>query len=206
MTTNFKADVRARLGATGEKYTEARRALLAEQGRSTGPSPIERVTVHTTGNGWPLAEADCEALTKAGRQCRNPFVHGQFWSGGQPEVILSDGPRTRMLAQRRCPVHVDHTRHVEVVLVMDDVVPSRFAMPHPAPVWQDPRSLDLIRDATSGRARTEALALYVALTEHVDPDTVAGAGARAGLSAAEVETALAVLVGVGLIRDGTLIG
>lgn len=111
-----------------------------------------------------------------------PVIHGQFWHGGHPEVILSDGPDTRMLAQRRCRVHVDHTRHAEVVLVMDDVVPSPLSGIFHGPVWQDPRSLDLIRNATSGRARTETLALYLALTEHGEPDTHAGIGARSGLS------------------------
>jgi hypothetical protein len=155
MTTSLKAEVRARMRATGDKYTEARRTLLAERALARERrSPIERVTVHTTRNGLPLAEADCEAFTKAGRQCRNPFVYGQFWSGGHPEVVLSDGPDTRMLAQRRCRVHVDHELRADVVLVMDDVVPSRFSGPFPRPVWQDPRSLDLIRSATSGRART----------------------------------------------------
>jgi hypothetical protein len=165
MTTNLKADVRARMRVTGEKYTEARRVLLTErEAANADPGAIERVTVHTTRNGLPLADADCEALTKAGRRCRNPFVHGQFWPGGHPEVLLSDCPGTRMLAQRRCRVHVDHTLHAEVVLVMDDVVPSPHSGAFPGPVWQDPRSLDLIRNATSGRARTETLALYLALT------------------------------------------
>jgi hypothetical protein len=138
------------MAATGEKYTEARRAVLAERGVSTrDPRAVERLTVHTVRNGLPLAAANCEALTKAGRQCRNAFVHGQFWSGGHPEVTLSDGPATRMLAQRRCRLHVDHSRHVEVVMIFDDVVPSRFEGPFPGPVWQDPRSLGLIREATS---------------------------------------------------------
>jgi hypothetical protein len=207
MTTNLKADVLARMQATGAKYTEARRALLAERpAAAESPSAIERVTVHTTRNGLPLAKADCEALTKAGRQCRNPFIHGQFWSGGHPEVVLRDGPETRMLAQRRCCVHVDHTRHTEVVLVMDDVVPSRFSGPYPRPVWQDPRSLDLIRSATSGRERTTSLALYLALTEHADPDTLAGAAHRAGLSDDEAQAGMSVLTDLGLMRDGSLVG
>jgi hypothetical protein len=207
MTTNLKADVRARMTATGAKYTEARRALLVERAAETENSAaMERVTVHTTRNGLPLAEADCEALTKEGRQCRNPFVHGQFWSGDHPEVILSDGPETRMLAQRRCHVHVDHTIHAEVVLVMDDYVPPRFSGPAPHPIWQDPRSLDLIRSATADHERTTTLALYLALTEHSDPDTLAGAARRAGLSDDEAQAGMGVLTGLGLVRDGSLIG
>lgn len=205
MTTNLKADVRARMRVTGEKYTKARRGLLAERDAANDPGVVERVTMHTTRNGLPLAEADCEALTKAGRRCRNPFVYGQFWSGGHPEVLLSDGPRTRMLAQRRCRVHVDHTRHAEVVLVMDDVVPSPHSGAFPGPVWQDPRSLDLIRNATSGRARTETLAFYLALTECGEPDTLAGVGARCGLSGSEAEAAMSVLVDLGLVSNGTLV-
>lgn len=207
MTTNLKVDVRARMQATGAKYTEARRGLLAERAAAAeNPGAMERVTVHTTRNGLPLAEADCEALTKAGRQCRNPFVHGQFWSGGHPEVVLGDGPETRMLAQRRCRVHVDHALHAEVVLIMDDVVPSRFSGPFPRPVWQDPRSLDLIRSATSDRERTTTLALYLALTEHGDPDTLAGVARRAGLSDREAEAGMSVLTGLGLVRGGSLVG
>jgi hypothetical protein len=207
MTTNLKADVRARMQASGAKYTEARRALLVERAATTGnPAAPERVTVHTTRNGLPLAEANCEALTKTGRQCRNPFVYGQFWSGGHPEVVLTDGPDTRMLAQRRCHVHVDHTRHTEVLLVMDDDVPSRFSGPYPRPVWQDPRSLDLIRTATSDRARSATLALYLALTEHVEPNTPAGLAARAGLSQLEVQDGMGVLTGLGIVRDGVLTG
>lgn len=207
MTTNLKSDIRARMRATGEKYTQARRALLADREAAfPNQEAVERVTIHTIRNGLPLAEADCEALTRAGRRCRNPFVHGQFWSGGHPEVILSDGPDTRMLAQRRCRVHVDHTRRAEVVLVMDDVVPSRFSGPFPGPVWQDPRSLDLIRNATAGRARTETLALYLALTEHGDPDTLVGVGARSGLTGPEVDVAMSVLTELGLVSDGMLVG
>lgn len=207
MTTNLKADVRARMQATGAKYTEARRAVLTERAAALGnTSAMERVTVHTTRNGLPLAEADCEALTKAGRQCRNPFVYGQFWSGGHPEVVLRDSPETRMLAQRRCHVHVDHTLHADVVLVMDDVVPSRFSGPYPRPVWRDPRSLDLIRSATSDRERTTTLALYLALTEHHDPDTLAEAAHRAGLSGNEAQAGMSVLTRLGLMRDGSLVG
>lgn len=207
MTTNLKADVRARMRATGEKYTVARRELLAQ--RDPAPQPAvtpERVTVHTTNNGLPLADGCCEALTKRGRQCRNPFIYGQFWPGGLPEWILSDSPETRMLAQRRCNIHVDHSRPAEVVLVMDDVVPSRFTGPYPAPVWQDPRSLELIRDATTGRVRADTLAVYLVLTEHGDPSTLVGVQSRTGLSAAQVEAAMSVLGDVGLVRDGQLVG
>jgi hypothetical protein len=189
--------------ATGEKYTAARRQLLAERRTAIQrQAGIEKVTVHTTHNGLPLADADCEAMTKRGRRCRNPFIYGQFWPGGHPEVILSDSPETRMLAHRRCHVHVDHTRHAEVVLVMDDVVPSRFSEPYPAPIWQDPRSLELIRNATTGRARADALVVYLVLTEHGDPGTLAGVQARTGLPAAQVEAAMSVLGDVGLVRDG----
>jgi hypothetical protein len=202
MTTNLKADIRARMAATGEKYTQARRAVLTDR---TAAAPIERVTVHTTRNGMPLAEADCEAVTKAGRQCRNPFIHGQFWSGGQPEVLLRDGPDTRMLAQRRCRVHVDHDLHTDVLLVMDDDIPSRFSGPHPAPVWQDPRSLELIRTATSGGARAQTLALYLALTERGD-DELAEISERAGLAAADTQAAMKVLTELRLVEDGALVG
>lgn len=207
MTTNLKADVRARMQATGEKYTEARRAVLVDRAAPGGHAagPMRRVTVHTTGNGVPLSEADCEAMTQGGRQCRNAFVYGQFWSGGQPEVLLRDSPATRMLAQRRCHVHVDHSLHAEVMLVMDDNVPSRFSGPYPHPVWQDPRSLDLIRGATSERERTTTLALYLALTERGDPDTLADAARRAGLSDGEAEAGMRVLTDLGLMRDGSLV-
>jgi hypothetical protein len=206
MATNLKAEVRARMGATGQKYTEARRAVLAERETPDADSGgVERVFVHTTRNGLPLAEADCEALTKAGRRCRNPIVHGQFWPGGHPEVLLSDGPDTRMLAQRRCHVHVDHTRPVEVVLMMDDVDPTPLSGPRRPPVWQDPRSLELIRNATTGRTRTETLALYVALTEPDSADSVAGVAARCGLSPAEADAAMSVLTRIGLVSNGTLV-
>ena len=202
MTTNLKADVRARMAATGEKYTQARRAVLTDR---TAAAPIERVTVHTTRNGMPLAETDCEAVTKAGSQCRNPFIHGQFWSGGQPEVLLRDGPDTRMLAQRRCRVHVDHDLHTDVLLVMDDDVPSRFSGPYPAPVWQDPRSLELIRTATSGGTRARTLALYLALTERGE-DNLAEISERAGLTAADTQAAMKVLTDLRLVEDGLLVG
>jgi hypothetical protein len=110
VTTNLKAEARARMRRTGGKYTEARRGVLA--GRETvvrSRDAIERVTIHTTHNGLPLAEDHCEAMTVGGRQCRNPSIYGQFWPGGYPEVVLRDGPATRMLAQRRCTVHVDTT-------------------------------------------------------------------------------------------------
>jgi hypothetical protein len=206
MTTNLKADIRARMTATGEKYTQARRAVLADRtATSTAAAPIERVTVHTTRNGMPLAEADCEAVTKAGSQCRNPFIHGQFWSGGQPEVLLRDAPDTRMLAQRRCRVHVDHDLHTDVLLVMDDHIPSRFSGPHPAPVWQDPRSLELIRTATSGGARAQTLALYLALTERGE-DNLAEISERAGLTAADTQASMKVLTELRLVEDGALVG
>ncbi|HEY5334021.1 MAG TPA: hypothetical protein VIJ21_10795 [Solirubrobacterales bacterium] len=111
MTTNLKTEVRTRMGRTGEKYTEARRGVPA--GRGTGESErkaIEWVTIHTTHNGLPLADGHCEAMTKRGRQCRNPFIYGQFWPGGHPEVVLRDKLETRMLAQRRCNIHVDNDR------------------------------------------------------------------------------------------------
>jgi hypothetical protein len=193
------------MAATGEKYTQARRAVLAERTTSRAtPAPIKRVTVHTTRNGLPLAEADCEAVTKAGRQCRNPFIHGQFWPGGQPEVLLHDGANTRMLAQRRCRVHVDHDLHTDVLLVMDDDVPSRFSGPYPAPVWQDPRSLELIRTATSGSTRAQTLALYLALTERVD-DNLAEISDRAGLATADAQAAMNVLTELRLVKDGLLV-
>lgn len=205
MTTNLKADTRARMAATGEKYTQARRAVLAARAvTNTTPAPLERVTVHTTRNGLPLAEADCEAATKAGRQCRNPYINGQFWSGGQPEVLLRDGPETRMLAQRRCHVHVDHDLHADVLLVMDDVVPSRFSGPYPAPVWQDPRSLEVIRGTTSGAARAQTLALYVALSERGDDD-LAQVAERAGLTAADAKASMDVLTELRLVKDGFLV-
>jgi hypothetical protein len=153
----------------------------------------------------PLAEADCEALTKAGSQCRNPFIHGQFWSGGQPEVLLRDAPDTRMLAQRRCRVHVDHDLHTDVLLVMDDHIPSRFSGPHPAPVWQDPRSLELIRTATSGGTRAQTLALYLALTERGE-DNLAEISDRAGLTAADTQASMKVLTELRLVEDGALVG
>lgn len=210
MTTNFKTDVRTRMRATGEKYTEARRALLAarESSASSCSGAVERVTVHTNRNGLPLTEADCEATTKAGRQCRNPFVHGQFWPGGHPEVLLMDGPDTRMLAQRRCHVHVDHTRPVEIVLLMDDVDPTPLSgtFVRQPPVWQDPQSLALIRDATLGRARADTFALYLALTESDSPDALADVGVRCGLSGREAEAALNVLTNLGLVSDGALVG
>jgi hypothetical protein len=207
MTTNLKADVRARMGTSGEKYTQARRAVLAERdGTHTRSRPVERVVVHTTNNGWEFAEANCEAMTKKRRQCRNPFVYGQFWSGGGPEQLLPDGPETRMLAQRRCPVHVDHERPVEVTLVMDDVVPNRFLGPYPNPVWQDPRSLQLIREATEGQPRTDALASYLALTEHETDSSLTSVAERAGLPAVRADEAMAVLERLGLFREGTLVG
>lgn len=206
MTTNLKAEVRTRMRRTGEKYTEASRGVLT--GREAAASEreaIERVTIHTTHNGLPLADGHCEAMTKQGRQCRNPFIYGQFWPGGHPEVVLRDRPETRMLAQRRCNIHVDHDRHAEVILVMDDVVPSRFEGPFPGPVWQDPRSLELIRSATSGRGRAAALALYLTLTEHAEC-TDEAIEQRTGLSRDQIDGAMEVLAGVGLVRDGTLIG
>ena len=206
MTTNLKAEARARMRQTGEKYTEARRGVLA--GRETGvrlPNPIERVTIHTTDNGLPLADELCGAMTKRGRQCRNPFIYGQFWSGGEPEVILNDGPDTRMLAQRRCPVHVDHDRHVEVILVMDDIVPLRVTRQSPGPVWQDRRSLEMIRAATSGRERADTLALYLTLTEHAGSSDEA-IEHHSGLGPDQVEVAMKILTDVGLIREGALVG
>ncbi len=206
MTTNLKAEARARMRQTGEKYTEARRGVLA--GRETAvrlPSTVERVTIHTTDNGLPLADELCGAMTKRGRQCRNPFIYGQFWPGGNPEVVLPDGPDTRMLAQRRCTVHVDHDRHAEVILVMDDDVPSRFTGPFPGPVWQDPRSLGLIRGATSGRERADTLALYLTLTEHAGSADEA-IEQQTGLDPDQVEAAMKILTDVGLIREGALVG
>lgn len=206
MTTNLKAEARARMRRTGEKYTEARRGVLAGRETAVGMRDvIERVTIHTTDNGLPLAEDHCEAMTRRGRQCRNPFIYGQFWSGSHPEVVLRDGPDTRMLAQRRCTIHVDHDRHAEVVLVMDDVVPSRFSGPFPGPVWQDPRSLELIRDAASGRERADTLALYLTLTEHAESSDEA-IEQQTGLDPDQVEAAMKILTDVGLIREGTLVG
>lgn len=168
--------------------------------------PVERVVVHTTNNGWEFAEANCEAMTKKGRQCRNPFVYGQFWSGGHPEQTLSDSPEARMLAQRRCLVHVDHERPVEITLVMDDVAPSRFRGPYAKPVWQDPRSLQLIREATEGQQRASTLAFYLALTEHATDSSLTSVAERCGLPAAQGEEAIAVLEHLGLFREGTLVG
>jgi hypothetical protein len=201
MTTNLKAEVRARMGRTGEKYTEARRSVLAGRSGGSERDAIERVTIHTTDNGWPLTEEHCEAMTKKGRRCRNPIVYGQFWSGGHPEVVLPDMLETRMLAQRRCNVHVDNDRQNEVVLVMDDVVPSRFEGPFPGPVWQDPRSLELIRSASSGQVRADTLALYLTLTEHADEEVEQ----RTGLGRDQIDGAMEILVSVGLVRDGMLV-
>jgi hypothetical protein len=206
MTTNLKAEARARMRRTGEKYTEARRGVLAE--RETDErrrDEIERVTIHTTDNGLPLADDHCEAMTVRGRQCRNPFIYGQFWPGGHPEVVLRDGPDTRMLAQRRCAVHVDHDRHAEVILVMDDDVPSRFTGPFPGPVWQDPRSLELIRSATSGRQRADTLALYLTLTEHAESADEA-IEQQTGLGPDQIEASVKILTDVGLLREGMLVG
>ncbi|HKB50659.1 MAG TPA: hypothetical protein VKC63_04455 [Solirubrobacterales bacterium] len=206
MTTNLKAEARARMRRTGEKYTEARRGVLAERETVVrNRDAIQRVTIHTTHNGLPLAEDHCEAMTVRGRQCRNPFIYGQFWPGGHPEVVLRDGPETRMLAQRRCNVHVDHDRHAEVILVMDDVVPSRFTGPFPGPVWQDPRSLELIRSATSGHERADTLALYLTLTEHAGSADEA-IEQQTGLASHQVEAAMKILTDVGLIREGMLVG
>jgi len=206
MTTNLKAETRARMRRTGGKYTEARRGVLAERETVVrSRDAIERVTIHTTDNGLPLADEFCGAMTKRGRQCRNPFIYGQFWPGGHPEVVLSDGPDTRMLAQRRCPVHVDHDRHAEVILLMDDDVPSRFTGPFPGPVWQDPRSLELIPGATSGRERADTLALYLTLTEHAESGDEA-IEQQTGLDLDQVEAAMKVLTDVGLIREGMLVG
>ncbi len=166
---------------------------------------IQRVTIHTTHNGLPLAEDHCEAMTVRGRQCRNPFIYGQFWPGGHPEVVLPDGPETRMLAQRRCNVHVDHDCQAEVILVMDDVVPSRFTGPFPGPVWQDPRSLELIRSATSGRERADTLALYLTLTEHAESADEA-IERQTGLGPGEIEASMKTLTDIGLIREGMLVG
>lgn len=193
--------------ATGEKYTAARRAVIAERVPVSRPvEPIDRIAVHTTRNGLPLADADCEALTKRGRQCRNPFINGQFWSGGAVEVALKDSPETRMLAQRRCHLHVDHEQPIEVVLIFDDHLPSRFDGPFPGPVWQDPRSLGLIRRAASGRLRADTLAVYLVLTEHLDPSTSAGTAELAGLPLPRVEAALKVLSELQLVRNGDLVG
>lgn len=206
MTTNLKAEARARMRQTGEKYTEARRGVLAGREPATRErEAVGRVTIHTTHNGLPLAEGHCEAMTKRGRQCRNPFIYGQFWPGGHPEVVLRDGPDTRMLAQRRCSIHVDHDRHAEVILVMDDHVPSRFTGPFPGPVWQDPRSLELIRSASSGRERADTLALYLTLTEHAE-STDQAIEQQTGLDPNQVEAAMKILIDVGLIRDGALVG
>jgi hypothetical protein len=205
MTTNLKAEARARMSRTGEKYTEARRGVLAERETVVrNRDAIQRVTIHTTHNGLPLAEDRCEAMTVRGRQCRNPFIYDQFWPGGHPEVVLRDGPETRMLAQRRCNVHVDHDRHAEVILVMDDVVPSRFTGPFPGPVWQDPRSLELIRSATSGRERVATLALYLTLTEHAESADEA-IERQTGLGPDQIETSMKILTDIGLIREGMLV-
>lgn len=180
--------------------------MLTDREGTTAPRATERITVHTTRNGLRLVDADCKATTKRGQQCRNPFIHGQFWPRGMPEVLVSDGADTRMLAQRRCHLHVDHSRPAEVLLVFDDDVPSRFSGPHPAPVWQDPRSPELIRGATAGQSRADTLAVYVALTEHGDPDTLAGVTRRTGLRPRQVEAAIAVLADLALFRNGVLVG
>lgn len=200
MTTDFKSEIRDRMRSTGEKYTAARRALLEERSAPL----LRRVEIHATRNGLSLDD-DCKAQTVAGRQCRNGFIHGQFWPGGHHEVLLEDGPTTRMLAQRRCRVHVDHTAHVEVLLVMDDVPYKPFPGPARAPVWQDPRALAAIRAGASGAARAEALSLYLTLCETAGSDAPSDVGEHAGLAPAQVETAMGLLASLDLVRDGTLI-
>jgi len=157
MTADLKAAVRARVEKTGEKYTQARRAVLA----SRSAHEPEEVTIRTARNGLPLAEQDCSAMTKRGRRCRNPFIDGQFWPGGLREVTLEDGPATRMLAQRRCHVHVDHSIHARVTLLMDDLPPA----PSSSFAWQDQHSLQAIRNAATGPTRANALGVYLVLTE-----------------------------------------
>jgi predicted transcriptional regulator len=88
---------------------------------------------------------------------------------------------------------------------MDDHIPSRFSGPHPAPVWQDPRSLELIRTATSGGARAQTLALYLALTERGE-DNLAEISERAGLTAADTQASMKVLTELRLVEDGALVG
>lgn len=204
MTTDLKSEIRARMQATGEKYTTARRHLLAERAERSPSSPT-RVTIHTTQNGLHLGDDDCGATTRAGRQCRNPYVPGQFWPGGHHEVLLTDSPEARMLAQQRCHVHVDHTRPVEIVLVMDDVSPMPHSAPFTAPIWQDPRSLALIRSATVDAARAETLSLYMTLGEAMDRETLSVIAEHAGLTKEKVEAGIELLTSLELMRDGVLV-
>lgn len=75
----------------------------------------------------------------------------------------------------------------------------------PARCWQDPRSLELIRGASSGRERAYTLALYLTLTEHAGSAEEA-IEQQAGLSPDQIEVAMKILTDVGLIREGTLVG
>ncbi len=201
MTTDLKSEIRERMRSTGEKYTTTRRNLLAERTASS----LKRVTIHATNNGLSLDEETCGAMTVAGRQCRNPFIHGQFWPGGHREALLKDGSDTRMLAQKRCRVHVDHTIPAEVVLVMDDVDFSPFPGPFPGPIWQDPQALAAIRAATTGSARAETLSLYVTLSETTGGESLQAIAERAGLHQSQIEAAVEVLTALGLFCDGVLV-
>lgn len=88
---------------------------------------------------------------------------------------------------------------------MDDDVPSRFTGSVPGPVWQDPRSLDLIRSATSGREHADTLALYLTLTEHAESADEA-IEQQTGLGPEQIEASMKILEDIGLIREGMLVG
>ncbi len=75
---------------------------------------------------------------------------------------------------------------------------------YPHPVWQDARSLELIRNATTGRGRADALAVYLTLTEHSET-TLDGIARQTGLPMRQIEKAVGVLAELDLIRDGLLI-
>jgi hypothetical protein len=118
MTTNFKADVRARMAATGEKYTEARRALVAERnGPAEGLGGVERVTLHPTQNGFPLADANCVALTKGGPTVSQPVCLRPVLAGRASRVFLSDSHAGRIglrihLRWRLCHFRADELTHL----------------------------------------------------------------------------------------------
>lgn len=87
MTTNLKAEVRARVGRTGEKYTEARRGVFAGRkpaGRE--PEAIERVTIHTTHNGWPLA-SETATIPAGASTGRDQEQEGD----GNPSCVTGEG-------------------------------------------------------------------------------------------------------------------
>ncbi len=59
MTTNLKADARARMRQTGEKYTEARRGILLEREAAQPSATTARVTTTqpTMASRWPTSFA-----------------------------------------------------------------------------------------------------------------------------------------------------